>query len=300
MSLSIPVWRERCSRHVPVLALLALAAGCADAGPDAAERFAAELEALEQRVGGTIGVYAVDTGSGRELAWRADERYAMASTFKALLAAAVLAEVDAGRLSLDQQISLEGVQLVTYSPVVEQYQSSGTITLGELCEAAVTLSDNTAANLLLEQTGGPEGLTDFLRRSGDGVTRLDRWEPELNENARDDERDTSTPRAFATTLNRMLFADVLSEASRAELQAWLVANRTGDTRVRAGLPSGWRVGDKTGTGANAAVNDVAVFWPPEREPILLAIFTSWSTEDVATLSAAHAYIAALAAELLYE
>lgn len=300
MSMSILVRSVRCGQRALVLALLALAGGCSNAGPGAAGRFAVELENLELRVGGTIGVYAVDTGSGRELEWRADERFAMASTFKALLAAVVLAEADAGRLSLDQRISLEGVQLVTYSPVVEQYVSRGGMTLRELCEAAVTLSDNTAANLLLEQTGGPEAFTDFLRRSGDDVTRLDRWEPELNENARGDERDTSTPRAYAMSLNRVLFSDVLSDASRAELENWLVANRTGDARVRAGLPSGWRVGDKTGTGANAAVNDVAVFWPPERSPVVIAIFMSWSDEEITTLSAVHAYIAALAAELLIE
>ena len=283
-----------------IVATFVLLAGCTGPAADPAAQFAAELEGLELRIGGTIGVYAVDTGSGRELAWRADERFAMASTFKAMLAAAVLAEVDAGRLSLDERISLEGVQLVTYSPVVEQYVSSGGITLGELCEAAVTLSDNTAANLLLEQTGGPEALTGFLRRSGDDYTRLDRWEPDLNENARGDERDTSTPRAYATSLYRMLFADVLGETSRGELENWLVANRTGDSRIRAGLPASWRVGDKTGTGSNGAVNHVAVFWPPERGPILLAIFMSWSDEEVATLSAAHAYIAALAAELLVD
>jgi len=289
-----PGRRRTCSLTVA----FALLAGCTGPEPDMAAQFGAELATLEQRVGGTIGAYALDTGSGRELSWRADERFSMASTFKSLLAAATLAEVDAGQLGLDQAVSLESVELVSYSPIVEQYVEGGSITIGELCEAAVTLSDNTAANLLLEQIGGPDALTDFLRRSGDEVTRLDRWEPELNENAPGDERDTSTPRAFAVSLNRLLFGDVLSEASRVQLQNWLVANRTGDSRVRAGLPVGWRVGDKTGTGSNGAVNDVAVFWPPDREPIVLAIFTSWSTEDVPTLSAAHAYIAALAAELL--
>ncbi|MDH4108189.1 MAG: class A beta-lactamase [Gammaproteobacteria bacterium] len=273
-----------------------LLAGCVDPASEARETFAAELGALEQEVGGTIGVYALDTGSGRELAWRADERFSMASTFKALLAAAALAEVDADRLGLDEPLELAGVPLVTYSPVVEKYLESGSITIAELCEAAVTLSDNTAANLLLGRVGGPEGLTAFLRRHGDGVTRLDRWEPELNENAAGDERDTTTPRAFAKSLERMLFTDVLSETSRRRLADWLVANKTGDGRLRAGLPDGWRVGDKTGTGANAAVNDVGVAWPPGRAPILIAVYMSWSDAEVATLNAMHAEIAALVAE----
>jgi len=271
------------------------AASCHRSNRAYSDSFADSIFALEQRTGGSIGVYALDTATGNELAYRADERFAMASTFKPLLVAAVLAQVDNGQLNLADTVSLQGVTIQPYSPVVGELVEDAAMSLSDLSDAAVTLGDNTAANMLLEIIGGPEALTQFLRQGGDDITRLDRYEVELNENARGDERDTTTPRAVAESLRRLLFSEELSEDSRKRLQDWMVASTTGTRRLRAGLPSTWRVGDKTGTGMNGAVNDIAVAWPPNGQPIVLAVYMSWSDVDVATLSGLHAEIAALVA-----
>jgi beta-lactamase class A len=162
--------------------------------------------------------------------------------------------------------------LVTYSPVTEKHAGGDGLTVGELCDAAVTLSDNTAGNLLLGSFGGPAGLTAFMRSLGDGVSRLDRWETELNEAAPGDPRDTTTPLAMLGLLREAVLGNALSAPSRARLAAWLVANKTGDERLRAGVPAGWPVGDKTGTGENNATNDIAVIWPPGRAPIVVAAY----------------------------
>jgi len=265
--------------------------GCASPPPGVDVPFADAVRRMEKATGGAIGVYAVDTETGRELAYRADDRFAMASTFKVLLAASVLAEVDAGRLLPDGAHGIEGVEIQPHSPVIGEMAAGGTLSLAELCEAVVTVSDNTAANMLLELIGGPAGLTGFLRRHGDPVTRLDRVETALNTNLRGDDRDTTTPRAMVLSLRRFLVDGALSERSSGKLRDLLVASRTGSTRLRAGLPAAWRAGDKTGTGMNGAVNDVAIAWPPGRRPVVIAVYMSGSDEDVATLSALHAAIA---------
>jgi len=254
------------------------------------------LLTLEQELGGTIGVFAMDTTTGSELAYRADERFAMASTFKPLLVAAVLAQVDAGTLDLEERYGIDGVDMQSYSPVVGKLAPNETISLSELCDATITISDNTATNLLLELIGGPEELTQFLRRSGDDVTRLDRNEGALNSNIQGDERDTSSPRAMTHSMYRLLTSDLLSKASRRRITEWLIASQTGFSRLRAGLPPGWTVGDKTGMGANGAANNFAVAWPPGRKPVVMTVFMSWSEADVDTLNAAHARIAAHIAE----
>lgn len=288
-------------RHCPLSFLLVLAApamaGNDDAVADSAN-FAAAIAALEQRVGGRIGVYALDTGSGRELAHRADERFATASTFKPLLVAAVLAEVDAGRLDLQTPVGLDDVEIQPYSPVTGELEPGATLSLRRLCEVTVTLGDNTSTNVLLDLVGGPRALTAFLRKHGDEVTRLDRYEVELNANTPGDDRDTTTPRAMAESTLRVLRSDILGSESRRRLRDWFVGSRTGFKRVRAGLPAAWRVGDKTGTGMNGAVNDVAVAWPPGHKPIAIAVYMSGSREETSTLSAAHPEIARLVAEAL--
>lgn len=298
----------RCTRHKPVtmimlaswlLAAALAGAGFARADGGAAQRaFADGLNELELRSGGMIGAYVLDTGTGREFVHRADERFAMASTFKPLLVAAVLAEVDAGELDLEDAYPVAGVEIQPYSPVVGDLVAGTAISLADLCAAAITLGDNTATNMLLEQVGGPAGLTTFLRRHGDEVTRLDRYEIELNANERGDERDTTTPRAMATALSRVLFDGVLTEASAKRLQGWLVDSRTGAARLRAGLPGQWRVGDKTGTGSNGAVNNVAVAWPPGRQPVIIAVYMSWSAQDATALGALHPEIARLVVKTL--
>ena len=280
-------------RYLPLFLLLAACARPA-VHPDA--DFSAAIGEIEQRVGGVIGVYALDTGSGRELAWRADRRFAMASTFKVVLVAAVLADVDMGRLSLSDELDIGAEPIVSHSPVTGALTAGERISVAALCDAAITQSDNTAANRLLRLVGGPAGLTRFLRAHGDESTRLDRYEVELNSNLRHDERDTTTPRAMVASLRRFLLAGALSSASQRQLQDWMVASLTGSARLRAGLPTDWRIGDKTGTGANGAVNDVAIAWPPGKSPIIIAVYMSGSEAGNATLSAAHADIATLVAD----
>jgi beta-lactamase class A len=227
---------------------------------------------LERRHGGRLGIAVLDSATGKLVAHRGDERFAMASTFKFVAAAFVLARVDRGEESLARRIVYSRDDLVTYSPITEKHAGGGGMTVGELCDAAVTLSDNTAANLLLDSFGGPAGLTAYMRSLGDGVSRLDRRETALNEAAPGDPRDTTTPAAMLGLLRDTVLGTALSPSSRAQLAAWLVANKTGDKRLRAGVPAGWRVGDRTGTGGNNATNDVAVIWPPGRAPIVVAAY----------------------------
>ncbi|MFZ5786017.1 MAG: class A beta-lactamase [Acidobacteriota bacterium] len=266
-------------------------AGAAD-GPAAAPRALAEIEA---RVGGRVGVLALDTGSGRELAHRPDERFAMCSTFKWALAAAVLARADRGLLSLDERLSFGHGDLLEFAPVTRVRVAEGSMTAGDLARAIVTVSDNTAANLLLARIGGPGAFTEYVRSLGDCATRLDRDEPSLNGNEPGDPRDTTTPRAMVGLMRRVLCGDALSPAGRARLLGWMRACETGRERLRAGLPQEWDVGDKTGTGRRGASNDVAIAIPPGRAPILVAAYLSDSNAKPAALSAAHAEIGRLVA-----
>ncbi len=252
---------------------------------------------IEHKVGGRVGVMALDTESGETLEHRADERFAMCSTFKWILAAAVLEQVEHGELRLGQKLHFDEDDLLDYAPVAREYINRGSLTIDQLCAAAVSLSDNTAANLLLEEVGGPSGLTAFLRRHGDSMTRLDRNEPTLNTNLPDDPRDTTTPRAMAGTMNTLLVGEVLSADSRQRLRQWLKDSATGLGRLRAGLPPDWVAGDKTGTGVNGAANDVAIAWPPGRAPILIASYLSDSDANPGALNGAHVAIAAAVAEL---
>ncbi|MDA0170974.1 class A beta-lactamase [Solirubrobacter taibaiensis] len=226
---------------------------------------------LEREFDARLGVYALDTGSGREVAYRADGRFPFASTFKALAAAVMLSEYGLDELDTPVEIT---TLVNAYSPVTERKLGSS-MTLKQLCDAAVRYSDNTAANLLLLQLGGPTGLDALLREAGDDVTRMERPEPELNFWEKGDTRDTSTPRALAQNLDRFVLGDLLPNAERRQLIRWLRRNTTGDALIRAGVPDGWVVGDKTGTGATyGARNDIAVLWPADREPIVLAIMSN--------------------------
>lgn len=233
------------------------------------------LQALERRHGGRLGVSILDTASGKRASHRADERFPMCSTFKFLAAAQVLARVDRGEEQLQRRIVFAKKDLVDYSPETGKRIDGPGMSLAELCHAAITLSDNTAGNLLLDSFGGPAGLTAFARGLGDTVTRLDRRETELNEAIPGDPRDTTTPAAMLDDMRRLLLGDALSPASRRQLGDWLLANTTGGSRLRAGLPGDWRVGDKTGTrdnGINNASNDIAIAWPPGRAPLLVTAY----------------------------
>ncbi len=206
------------------------------------------------------------------IAHRGDERFALCSTFKFLAAAFALARIDRKEESLARRIVYARDYLVPYSPITEKHVGEGGLSVGEICEAAVTLSDNTAGNLLLDSFGGPAGLTAYMRTLGDGVTRLDRREPALNEATPGDPRDTTTPVAMVGILRKTVIGNALSPSSREQLTAWLIACKTGGKRLRAGVPQGWRVGDKTGGGRHNATNDIAVLWPPGRAPIIVTAY----------------------------
>lgn len=240
------------------------------------EGLAATFRKLESGVAGRLGVAVLDTASGRRALHRADERFPMCSTFKLLAAAAVLARVDRGEESLDRRIPIAAADILSYAPVTKERVGGEGMTLAELCDAAVTRSDNTAANLLLASLGGPAGLTAFARSIGDRLTRLDRTEPTANEATPGDPRDTTTPAAMAETVRALVLGDRLSAESRGRLTGWLVANTTGDETLRAGVP-GWRVGDKTGSGPNGTRNDVGVLWPPGRAPLVVSVYITGST-----------------------
>ena len=235
-------------------------------------QFAGDLDKIEVESGGRLGVAVLDTLSGDRAGRRVDERFPMCSTFKLLAAAAVLARVDANRERLDRRIRFEASEVVVNSPITKDRHGGAGMSLVELCEAAMTVSDNTAGNLLLASLGGPAGLTAYARSLGDTVTRLDRIEPELNEAIPGDPRDTTTPAAMLANLHTLALENTLSAKSRDQLLQWLVGNKTGDTRLRAGLPAGWRVGDKTGAGESGTTNDVGLIWPPDRAPVIVSVY----------------------------
>lgn len=233
---------------------------------------AQDLARIELESGGRLGVAVLDTGSGARIEHRGDERFPMCSTFKLLGSAAVLKRVDQGQEKLDRRIVFQAKDIVANSPITEKHVGGDGMTLAEICEAAMTVSDNTAGNLILASLGGPQGITDYARSLGDRFTRLDRFETELNEALPDDPRDTTTPLAMLGNLRKLVLGDALSAASKDQLTKWLLANKTGDTRVRAHLPPGWRTGDKTGSGDRGTTNDIGVLWPAEGAPIVVTIY----------------------------
>ena len=254
------------------------------------------LASIEAREGGRLGVFVRDTGTGSTLAHRADERFPMCSTFKLLASAAVLKRVDQGAERLDRTIAYGPSDLLEYAPIAKTHVAQGGMTLAEACAAAIDWSDNTAANLILREIGGPAGFTQFARSLGDSVTRLDRNEPSLNTAIPGDERDTTSPRAMAEDMRRVLIGDVLSETSRRQLTAWLIDDKVGDKRLRAGLPAAWRIGDKTGSGDHGTTNTIAIIWPPERAPIIATVYYTGSSAPMDARNAVHKEIGGLIAE----
>lgn len=256
----------------------------------------ARIAAVEQRVGGRLGVAALDSGSKRRIAHRAEERFALCSTFKLPLAAAVLHRVDEGKEQLDRVIPYTASDLLEHAPVAKEHLAEGGLTVEALCDASVRYSDNTAANLLLGAIGGPSGMTSYFASLGDKVSRLDRNEPELNHVPPGEVRDTTSPAAMLATMQAILLGDALTSASRVKLEDWLARNTTGGRLIRAGVPPGWRVGDKTGRGGDNSINDIAVIRPPDRAPILLCIYLSGSKAPVAAREAAIAETARIVAD----
>ena len=263
-----------------IRAVLSTALIAGVAAPLWAQDLQQTVSTWEKRLDARIGVVLRDTSSDWEISMRAEERFPMSSTFKSLLCGAVLARVDAGQEDLSRVVTFSGADLVTYSPVTENHLQNG-LTVGELCEATVTLSDNTAGNLLLDTVGGPEGLTAFLRNIGDQTTRLDRWETALNEAVPGDPRDTSSPSAILNTLEVLLLGDVLEPASAAQLRQWMIDDQVSDALIRAHLPEGWVIGDKTGAGGNGSRAIIAFIQPEADVHYLAAIYLTESDADFA-------------------
>lgn len=236
------------------------AAGTSTPVDAAAITTAADFAALEQACGGRLGVTLLDTALGRRHGHRQDERFPLCSTFKTVLAATVLQQAGRAPGLLDRRVPVREADLLTHAPVTRRHAGKD-MTVRDLCRATLVTSDNTAANLLFDVVGGPAAVTAFLRGSGDGISRSDRLEPELNSFAAGDLRDTTTPAAMAATLQRLVLGPVLQPASRQQLADWLIDNETGDACLRAGLGARWRVGDKTGSNSEDARNDIAVLWP---------------------------------------
>lgn len=281
-----------------ILLLASVSALAENAVP--ANAFAAKMSALEQSGGGRLGVSVVTTEGRTLLSYRADERFAMCSTFKALLGAYVLSRVDAKKESLDRQINFKAADLLDYAPIAKAQLAVGHMTVRELNAASMQYSDNTAANLLLEATGGPAALTRYLRSIGDNTTRLDRNEPSLNTNLAGDPRDTTTPAAMTQTLRKLLIGKHLTPESREQLKVLMIGNTTGDAKLRAGFAKGWLVGDKTGSGSNGASNDVAIVFPTGHPPFIIAVFYSGSAASSDEKNAVIAKVAGIAGELIVQ
>jgi beta-lactamase class A len=254
------------------LATLPVAAGAAAVAAHAG------FAALERDLRGTLGVAAIDSATGRIAGYRQDDRFPMCSTFKAVLAAAVLARADTDAGLLDRQLALPRERFVDYAPITGKHVD-GAMSVADLCAAALQYSDNMAANTLLREVGGPAGLTRYVRALGDDRFRLDRWETALNSALPGDDRDTTTPLAMARTLRKLLLQGGLAAARANRLRDWMLGNTTGGERIRAAAPAGWNVADKTGTGAWGAAADIGVVYPPERAPIVLAIYTRQGVQD---------------------
>jgi beta-lactamase class A len=232
-----------------------------------------EVEALERRSGGRLGVFVQDTGTRRLFSHRGDERFPLCSTFKFLLAADLFARSERRALDLDRRLPIRATHLGNSDFVKSRVGRDAS--LGELAHAIIDISDNDAANLLLAEIGGPASVTRFARAIGDGVTRIDRMEPVSD--APSDVSDTTSPAAMAADFERILLGRVLGPASRATLTDWLVGSQTGPRRLRAGLPSGWRLAHKTGTGMHGTSNDAGLIWPPRRPPLAISVYLTGSS-----------------------
>lgn len=232
---------------------------------------------LEKQYGGWLGVAVLDTATGERMAYRADERFPMCSTFKLLIVGALLHNVDKGSERLDRWVPFQASDLLEYAPVSKARVGKGGMTMSDLCAAAIEYGDNTAANLILKTVGGPDGATRYVRSVGDGVTRIDRFEPDANTCIPGDPRDTTTPAAMLADLKALVLGDALSANARTQLLGWLNGCKTAARRIPAGLPAGWISGDKTGSGANGTANDVAIIQRPNKAPLLVAAYSTGVT-----------------------
>lgn len=242
-----------------------------------------ELASLEKSANGRLGISAINTGNGMRVQYRADERFPFCSTFKTIVAAAILKKSQTEKGLLDKRVryNKDDVTKSGYAPIAEKHISDG-LTIAELCAATLQYSDNAAVNLLMHELGGPTAVNVYARSIGDDIFRLDRWEPELNSAIPGDERDTTTPAAMEKSLQKLTLGDALEFPQREQLILWLKGNTTGSKRMLAAAPKGWIVGDKTGTGSYGTTNDIGVLWPANGgAPIVAAIYFTQNVKDAA-------------------
>ncbi|HUC50987.1 MAG TPA: class A beta-lactamase [Xanthobacteraceae bacterium] len=292
------------TRRQVTAGLTASAFGAGFSLPESAAAFAPSLQkdlaAIEAQSGGRLGVAVLDTASLARADYRGNERFPLCSTFKVLAVSAVLKRVEAGREHLDRRFAIKHSDLVAYSPVLKD-RIGDTMTLGDLCAAAMTESDNTAADLVLKSLGGPAAVTAYARTIGDTTTHLDNSEPLLNR-AKPfglSRSDTTSPSAMVNDLQTLVLGNALTPSSRDQLKAWLLACKTGDKRLRAGLPDGWQCGDKTGSDeSRGSTNDIGVLWPPQRPPVIVAAYLTqtkakYEDREAALANVARAVVATL-------
>jgi beta-lactamase class A len=261
--------------------ILPFAAACTPQKPELSNTLSArtQLMQLEHALNGRLGVFALNTADASRLSYRESERFPMCSTFKVLLVSAVLDLSTRTAGLMQQRIRYTQSDLVSYSPITKKNLENG-MRVAELCGAALQYSDNTSANLLMRLVGGPSAVTDYARSIGDRDFSLDRWETDLNTSLPGDERDTTTPESMGLSFQRLVLGDTLGADQRIQLRGWLIGNTTGATRIRAAVPGEWQVGDKTGSGSNYGVaNDIAVLWPPGREPVVCVVYTTQTAKD---------------------
>jgi len=271
----------RCSLFLAIIAALVniCYASAQQKMPSAIQKKLADLEVSS---GGRIGLFLINTGDNTHLQYHAKERFPMCSTSKVMAVSAILKQSTKDRHLLQHKLAYtkKDVELSGYAPITKNHINDG-LAISELCEAAITRSDNTAMNLLMKKLGGPEAVTSFAYSIGDNKFRLDRYEPELNSAIPGDLRDTTTPEAMTESLNKLAFGEALELTQQHKLLAWLKSNTTGSARIRAGVPKGWLVGDKTGTGSYGTTNDIGIIWPPKGSPIVVAIYFTQNKKDAA-------------------
>jgi len=284
----------RSGTFLAVMATLAVVAEPLHAAEFAAAPLIAAVQDTETSLSARVGVSVIDTETGAVWQHRGDELFPTNSTFKAFLCAALLDAGAKGTVDPDLKVTVREADLVSYSPVTKKLVDGAPLSLRELCKITVTISDNAAANLVLQAIGGPEALNVYLRGIGDDVTRSDRWEPDSNTGIPGDVRDTTSPNAAARTLRKLVLEETLPADERKLLTAWLVGNKVGDATLRAGLPEGWRIADKTGAGGNGSRNNIAVIWPEGRKPVVIAIYI---TQTEASFEARNKAIAELGTAL---
>lgn len=280
-------------RHFRIFLILLLSTLClpAFAVPTTLDK----IKEIESQLNARVGYAQLDFSNGLLIeGYRSQERFPMMSTFKVLLCSAVLSRVDSGLEQLDRRIRYRQSDLIEYSPITKEHLSEG-MTVAELCNATITMSDNTAANLLLSSIGGPKELTKFLRKVNDQTTRLDRWEPMLNESLPEDERDTTTPKAMSKTLFTLLTGKALTASSQQQLINWMEADKVGDPLLRSVLPKGWFIADKTGAGEQGSRGIVAVLGPDGKPSRIVIIYLTGSS---ATMDERNKQIAEIGASLI--